>query len=130
MDIDGVRRKVARLREKTVANGASVGEAENAARKADALEAQYGLGGRPPPGPGGAYRRPRGSPRAALVVVTLDQHRALRRGETVDLLRRSEPQRYRLDGPDLVRWTAAAGETRHAIVAVQTSCRNVLIRYA
>ena len=38
MDPDAVRRKVAMLRNKTVANGSTPGEARNAAAKADELE--------------------------------------------------------------------------------------------
>ena len=119
MDVDDIRRKVAMLRAKTVANGASPGEAQNAADKADELERRYHL--RPEP----AERRA-----ASLVILTPEQHRALRRGETITVMRRAEPHRYRLDGQALIRWTPAAGEVRHDLISVQPTCRNVVVRFA
>ncbi len=128
MDPDAVRRKVAMLRNKTVANGATPGEARNAAAKADELERRYGPFG-PDNGPSGG-REGRGSDHGPWVTVTVGQYRALERGGVATLVRGVEPHRYRIDGDHLLRWTAAAGETRHRILRMSMRGRVVVIRYA
>ena len=107
------------LRNKTVANGASPGEAQNAAAKADELERRYGVtGGRNDDEVG---------PR---VVVTVFQYQAMARGGVACQVRRLVPYRYRIDGDDLIRWTPADGESRHRIVRASMMGRKMVIRLA
>ena len=125
MDLVAVRRRVAMLRNKTEANGASPGEARNAAAKADELERRYGVTADPPDaGPG------RGSSPVPTVTVTVGQYRAMERGGVATLVRRLEPHRYRIDDDVLVRWTATGGETRHRILRASMMGPTVVIRYA
>ena len=128
MNPDDVRRRVAMLRNKTEANGASPGEARNAAAKADELEQRYGVTGTwtgADRGGGG-----RGSGQGPAVFVTVFQYRAMERGGVATLVRRAVPYRYRIDGDDLLRWTPADGETRHRIVRASMMGRIMVIRYA
>ncbi len=121
MDLDAVRRRVAKLRTKTEANGAGPGEAANAAAKADELEQRYGLVGDRPDA---------GDPGDPTVTVTLGQYRAMERGGVATTVRGLVPHRYRIDADDLVRWTPADGESRHRIVRTSMRGRIMVIRYA
>ncbi len=125
MDLDAVRRRIDKLRTKTEANGASPGEARNAARKADELERRYGLSGDRP-----GRRERDGSAEGPTVTVTLAQYRAMERGGVATTLRGLVPHRYRIDTDELVRWTAADGESRHRIVRMSMMGRIMVIRYA
>ena len=124
MDLDAVRRRVAKLRTKTEANGAGPGEAANAAAKADELERRYGLTG------DAARLSGDGSPDGPTVTVTLGQYRAMERGGVATTFRGLVPHRYRIDADDLIRWTAVDGESRHRIVRTSMRGRIMVIRYA
>ena len=121
MDLDAVRRRVAKLRTKTEANGAGPGEARNAAAKADELERRYGLTGDRP-----GNRAEHGP----TVTVTLGQYRAMERGGVATTFRGSVPHRYRIDADQLVRWTPIDGESRHRILRASMMGRIMVIRYA
>ncbi len=128
MDLDSKRRQVAALRTKTVANGASAGEAENAARLADFIEQRYGLTPDPPaPAPGPRPPRP---PRARRVILTHVQYRQLRAGQTVAKTQLGVPLRFRIEDGRLYQWGGPDGETRHEILAADMACGNVTVRYA
>ncbi len=124
MDLDAVRRRVAKLRTKTAANGAGLGEARNAAAKADELEQRYGLTG---DGPAADQAESAGGP---TVTVTLGQYRAMERGGVATTVRQRVPHRYRIDADQLVRWTPNGGETRHRILRASMMGRVMVIRYA
>jgi len=126
MDLDAVRRRVAKLRTKTEANGAGPGEARNAADKADELERRYGLTGDHP----GGGRDGAGSAHSPTVTVTLGQYRAMERGGVATLVQGVVRHRYRMDDDVLVRWTAVDGETRHRILRASMRGRVMVIRYA
>ena len=124
MDPDAVRRKIAMLRNKTVANGATPGEARNAADKADELERRYGVSG------DRTDRDGSGSAHGPTVTVTLGQYRAMERGGVATLVQGVVRHRYRIDDDQLVRWTAIDGESRHRILRASMRGRVMVIRYA
>lgn len=129
MDLESKRRQVAGLRAKTVANGASEGEAQNAARLADWIEQRYDL--RPEPPPPGPRPRRAPQPRGGRVVLTRDQHRRLEQGETVTKVQLGDRHRFRLaDGVLFHQATAVADEVAHPVLGVESSCGNVIVRYA
>ena len=130
MDPVDVRRRVAMLRNKTAANGASPGEARNAAAKADELERRYGVTADPGDATTAGGRGGPWSAHGPTVTVTVFQYRAMERGGVATLVRRAVPYRYRIDADHLLRWTPADGETRHRIVRVAMWGRHVVIRYA
>ncbi len=127
MDLEAKRRQVAALRAKTVANGASEGEAENAARLADLLEERYGL--RPELAAGRPRRAGPRPARGDRVVVSAEQYRAMRRGMPLRKMQLKEMHVYRIDGTALVHWTERQGETRHPILSAAPACGTVTIRY-
>ena len=129
MDLDSKRRQVAALRSKTVANGASPGEAENAARLADLLEERYGLGPDPAAVRPGRPDRPR-PPRGSRVIVSVNQYQAMRRGMPLRKMQLREMHVFRIEAGMLIHSSEREGETRHPILSAERGCGTVTIRYS